>query len=115
MVYIYCLACEDTIWYVGSTLYPKKRLKNHRSGNAGCNSKHIPKGIDYKMIILEECIEEDRKNYERFYIEYLEPALNKMMPGRDDAEAQHVYYLKNKERKKKYNHEYWIRKKSENI
>jgi len=102
MITIYCLASEDTIWYVGSTNNCKLRLSRHNSPYNDCGSKDIPEGVEWKMIALEEVEEHIRYDAERFYYEWLEPKLNRKVPGRTDTEYNQLYYQENKDRISEY-------------
>jgi hypothetical protein len=50
------------------------------------------------MEILEEVATDDAADAERFYCEYLEPTLNKCVPGRSHAEYVKAWQQKNKEK-----------------
>ena len=97
MITIYCLASEDTVWYVGSTNNCRLRENKHRSLSSNCGSKDIPEGVKWNFIALEEVDEEIRTQAERFYYEWLEPKLNFQVPGRTDEEYSILYYEKNKD------------------
>ena len=97
MITIYCLASEDTVWYVGSTNNCRLRENKHRSLSSNCGSKDIPEGVKWNFIALEDVDEEIRTQAERFYYEWLEPKLNFQVPGRTDEEYSRLYYEKNKD------------------
>ena len=97
MITIYCLASEDTVWYVGSTNNCRLRENKHRSLSSNCGSKDIPEGVKWNFIALEEVDEEIRTQAERFYYEWLEPKLNFQVPGRTDEEYSRLYSEKNKD------------------
>ena len=100
MYSIYALVSEDTIWYVGKTIDPKNRLRQHKSGkDLHCRSRLIPKTIAWDMIILEDGIsKENSTDYERFYMEFLEPTLNCQIPGLTRAETCALWEKKNPEK-----------------
>ena len=102
MITIYCLASEDTVWYVGSTNNCRLRENKHRSLSSNCGSKDIPEGVKWNFIALEEVDEEIRTQAERFYYEWLEPKLNRKVPGRTDTEYNQLYYQENKDRISEY-------------
>jgi len=103
MITIYCLASEDTIWYVGSTKDCKERLRYHKRPNNNCSSKDIPEDVEWKFIALEEVEEDIRYDAERFYYEWLEPKLNRKVPGRTDAEKNRDFRINNPDYHTKYN------------
>jgi len=102
MITIYCLASEDIIWYVGSTQDCRERLRQHKRKKYNeCSSKDIPEGVEWKMIPLEEVDEDMRYQAERFYIEWLEPKLNQVIPGRTMIERIEYTKLWHQEHKDK--------------
>jgi predicted GIY-YIG superfamily endonuclease len=104
MTFIYCLACEDTIWYVGQTTNPKERERLHRKTNdKGCGSDLIPKDVIWKFIILEEVDEDDAVDAERFYYEWFQPSVNKKYPGRSKKECDALYRREHRQQLDTYN------------
>jgi len=99
---IYALVSEDEVLYIGKTTCSLKvRKKHHKSKKHNrCHSKNIPSDIVWDIILLEDVEDYNSIEYERFYIDYLEPRYNKLMPGRSGEE-----YEKSKERKE-YKHAY---------
>ena len=101
MISIYCLACPDTIWYVGSTNNQRKRFINHRrKQDKDVGSDLIPDGVIWELIVLEEVEDDQRYLAERFYYEWLEPKLNKVIPGRSRKESADIYRASHKEQQK---------------
>ena len=93
MVFIYCLACPDTVWYVGKTKNPKARERHHRdpNENKGVGASLIPSHITWELIVLDEVDDNLGADAERFYYEFLNPILNKLVPGRNKAEYYQDY------------------------
>jgi len=88
MVFIYCLACPDTVWYVGKTTNPKIREYRHRRKERfEIGSYFIPDNVKWEFIILDEVEDEIGTDAERFYYDFLEPKCNKVIPGRSHEEA----------------------------
>jgi predicted GIY-YIG superfamily endonuclease len=100
MPFIYCLASEDEVLYVGRTTNLKIRECDHRKPSNRTSSRFIPEGTKWDMICLEEVAEEDASHAEVFYYHFLEPKYNKSVPGRTKAEYQRSEYMK--EYRKKY-------------
>ena len=100
MPFIYCLASEDEVLYVGRTNDLKKREHNHRSKYNSSYSRFIPKNIIWKFICLEEVAEEDAFHAEGFYYHYLQPTYNKKVPGRTRVEFCQSEAFKESEKKR---------------
>jgi hypothetical protein len=95
---IYCLACPETVWYVGRTTDCVRREHQHRCSNNTSSSKHIPKDISWNLIPLETVSYIDAVDAERFYIEFLEPRLNERIPRGSREETCKAYYQNNKDK-----------------
>lgn len=101
---IYKISSELTeLKYVGSTKKKigerlKQHIKNYKKNLKGkyqyVTSFEIIKEGNFKIELLEECEEEHRYIRERYWIENTENVVNKVIPGRTDAE----YYQDNKEK-----------------
>lgn len=124
MVYIYALYDDDNILYVGSSFDVQERFRQHlrKSGRNSClhNVKDISK---IKCVELEETTDELRYATEGFYIEWLNPTLNKNRAGSVYSEIRKIYkqsetyknyckeyYIKNKERMLEYQNAYNLSK-----
>jgi hypothetical protein len=102
-MYIYCLASEDTIWYVGKTNHWEERERAHRNKSAKtCAADAIPDGTIWEMIRLDEVADEDGADAERFYYEYLEPLVNKNVPGRSRPEGKKEWEAQNRQKRREY-------------
>ena len=73
MPFIYCLASEDEVLYVGRTVDLKRREGNHRNNPGNCYTRFIPEGTKWEMICLEEVAEEHAFDAEGFYYQFLKP------------------------------------------
>ena len=104
MPFIYCLASEDEVLYVGRTNNLKRREKEHRNKRDTTYTRFIPASTKWEMICLEEVAEEDAFHAEGFYYQFLEPKYNKKVPGRTFAEYQQSEACK--EYNRKYSREY---------
>jgi hypothetical protein len=111
MVKIYCIEDINDLKYVGSTKQKlNDRLLSHRSGKRrgesvrGCSSKHL--NLDNCIIYqLEECVEDLRKERERYWINKLDCVNQKKLNGRDmekQKEQKKEYYQRIKEHRKEY-------------
>jgi predicted GIY-YIG superfamily endonuclease len=99
MTTIYCLCDDETIYYVGRTVDVKRRRREHALKRLpGCAADLIPAKVVWRMEILEVVDPTDAVMAERFYCEYLEPTLNKRLPGRDAREYNRVWQQKNKDK-----------------
>ena len=103
---IYCLACDDVIWYVGRSRLPKARESYHRGKYVSYGSTLIPDDAIWSFIVLE-LVEDDQAVYaEKFYYDFLQPRLNKNMPGRSLADSKAAYMAAYPERAKEANRRY---------
>lgn len=114
---IYKLTAGDLI-YIGSTKQKKlsKRFSNHKEHANDCKyTSHIlfKSGIEVKINLIETCIEDDRYDRERYWIENTN-CVNKVIPGRemkewyqDNKENIKQYKKNNKEKILEYNKQYY--------
>ena len=81
---IYALVSDEEVLYVGKTVgLLSSRKSKHKCATANkTGSKNIPKDIAWDIELLEEVPDEQAEEYERHYIELLEPSYNIYMPGR---------------------------------
>jgi predicted GIY-YIG superfamily endonuclease len=82
MHYIYALKDDDTYLYVGRTIHPSVRECGHRSRkDKSCGSSSIPKDINWKFVILDECEDTEEAEWtEKLLIDFFEPPYNKVRP-----------------------------------
>ena len=85
-----------TCLYVGKTKNLKQREYDHRRKNNSCHSKYIPDNTEWTIELIEECEDNISIQRERYYIEYLEPLYNKIIPGRTKKEYNETYKQKYK-------------------
>ena len=115
---IYCLACDDIVWYVGRTRKPEARESFHKGKYASYGSSLIPDGVKWKFIILEVVNVEDAPGAEKFYYDYLQPRLNKQVPGRTNTESKAAWIAANYDRHlqqcREYQRAYYLRSKNAN-
>jgi len=80
--YLYALKDDaDNYLYIGKTKNPITREYDHRSYTHNkCGSRDIPKDINWRMVIIDECQEEDVDRLERLYINFFEPTYNRLRP-----------------------------------
>ena len=90
---IYALVSDEEVLYVGKTTRSlNKRAIEHKCDKTNTTgSKFIPKDIVWDIKLLEEVLDKQGTEYERFYVEYLEPKYNKQIPGRTKAESYKAY------------------------
>lgn len=104
MAFIYCLASDDTIYYVGQTNNPSYRLSQHRSSDS-LVSRFVSKDA-YDMIILDECDTSNALETEGFYIEWLEPQINTRFYRGSHLEADRAWKDANPDKRKESLHKY---------
>jgi predicted GIY-YIG superfamily endonuclease len=110
MTTIYCLCDDETIYYVGQTVDMKKRYIQHQNKHdRGVGADLIPAGAIWRMEHLETVDTTDAVMAERFYCEYLEPTLNKQLPGRSKAEYTKLWQQSNPD-KFKASKQRWLEK-----
>lgn len=98
VVKIYALMDGITCLYVGKTKHERKRELTHRNDkHNNCYSRYIPKDIQWTMELIEECEDNIAKDRERYYIEYLQPLYNKVIPGRSRKESLKAYNYSHKQ------------------
>lgn len=99
MAIIYCLETDGFIWYVGSTVKPKERERQHRRKAApGYGASLIPDIYEWSFTSLETCDVNDMKIRERFWIEKLHPLYNKIIPSRTHQEFAKTWRAEHRER-----------------
>jgi len=105
MVTIYCIEDINDLKYVGSTkLKLSTRLSCHRSSkrlNKTCSSREL--NLDNCIIYsLEECIEENRKEREKYHINDID-CVNVFKLNYDEKEYQKKNRIElNRKQRKKY-------------
>jgi group I intron endonuclease len=119
---IYKICCKDVNVkeiYVGSTVkFPKRKIKHRYSCNTESNSTYNYPVYQYirnngnfdnfDFVIIEEYKAIDKKDLhkrERYWIEVLNPSLNRQVPTQTKKEYNQVNKQQIKEHKKKYNQE----------
>ena len=111
---IYCLACDDVVWYVGRTRHPYNREHHHKGKYASYGSSLIPDGVKWSFIILEVVKIEDAPGAEKFYYDYLQPRVNKHVPGRSLVESKAAWRAAHPEKVIENNRIYYLKRKAKN-
>ena len=80
---IYALVSDEEVLYVGKTIrHLRDRKAKHNCPTANSTgSRNIPKDIAWDIMLLEEVPDDQGKEYERYYIDFLQPRYNISMPG----------------------------------
>jgi predicted GIY-YIG superfamily endonuclease len=80
--YIYALKDKNKYLYVGRTINPTKRESAHRGRkDKKCGSTSIPKEIDWKFVILDECEDTEEAEWmEKLVIDLYDPPYNEIKP-----------------------------------
>jgi alpha-amylase/alpha-mannosidase (GH57 family) len=80
--FIYSLETDGVVWYVGHTIAPERRMKEHiNKKDVGLtSSKLIPAEYVYDMKILEVCEKTNRFYIERKWYDILKPLCNTRTP-----------------------------------
>ena len=106
---------ELNLTYFGSTCSTlTRRLSSHKTSKNRCSSKVLfTTETNAKIFLVEKFPCNDKEELhqrERFYIENND-CINKVIPNRKPKESKKACDLKNKERIKNYNKEYWEKNK----
>jgi len=120
--HIYKLCCKDTDItdiYIGSTINFRNRKCRHKSNCNNINNKEYNIKVyqfirehggfqNWEMILIENVncnTKLELHKIERYYIEELQPSLNKQLPLRTKNEYDKEYYNDNKEKITEYKNE----------
>jgi hypothetical protein len=74
----------------------------------------IPDEVKWSFIVLEVVKVEDASAAEKFYYDYLEPRLNKQVPGRTHVESKAAYHAAHPEKVIEANRLYYLKRKAKN-